>query len=109
PIINYTDFNIVVSGIVDFSKLNFKPEIIRIYSYLNYKIMSKIYRALLTQSGTDAPVATILQNALPVVPTFTYVSPGVYNMAATGIFVQNKTGMLLGACANFPFSGTQGP
>ena len=30
----------------------------------------KIYRALLTQSGTSAPTAIVLENTLGVIPTF---------------------------------------
>lgn len=38
----------------------------------------KSYVALLTQSGTDAPEATVLENSLGIDITFSYVSTGVY-------------------------------
>ncbi len=38
----------------------------------------KVYTALLTQSGTDAPVATVLQNTLGVTLTFSYDQTGHY-------------------------------
>jgi hypothetical protein len=52
----------------------------------------KVYTALLTQSGTNAPVATVLDNTLGEVITFEYVAVGNYNIiSASGIFLQNKT------------------
>lgn len=39
----------------------------------------KVYVALLTQTGTDAPVATVLKNTLGVTPVWTYTNVGVYN------------------------------
>lgn len=37
-----------------------------------------IYRALLTQSGTNAPVATVLENTLGFTPTWDRSAPGIY-------------------------------
>lgn len=60
----------------------------------------KVYSALLTQTGTDAPVATVLENTLGEVPTFTYLGEGVYEISTTSnIFSQNKT-----TCDLKPFS-----
>jgi hypothetical protein len=56
----------------------------------------KVYEALLTQSGTDAPTATILRNTLGVVPTLSYVSPGIYRLNASGAFDENKTIVMIG-------------
>jgi hypothetical protein len=56
----------------------------------------KVYVALLTQTGTDAPVATILQNTLGVVPTWSYEGVGEYQLNQTGLFTLNKTIVLLG-------------
>jgi hypothetical protein len=39
----------------------------------------KVYSALLTQSGTDAPVATILENTLGYDITWGYIGIGVYS------------------------------
>lgn len=38
----------------------------------------KVYTALLTQTGTDAPVATVLENTLDFTPSFIYSDIGVY-------------------------------
>lgn len=60
----------------------------------------KVYSALLTQTGTDVPVATVLENTLGEVPTFTYLGEGVYEISTTSnIFSQNKT-----ICDLKPFS-----
>ena len=51
----------------------------------------KVYTALLTQSGTDAPVATVLENTLGVTPTFIYDEVGNYKIALNGGFTEEKT------------------
>ena len=38
----------------------------------------KVYTALLTQTGTSAPVATILENTANLTVTYTYNNPGIY-------------------------------
>ena len=49
-----------------------------------------VYTALLTQTGTDAPVATVLENTLGGTVVWTYEGSGEY--ATSGIsFVSNKT------------------
>jgi hypothetical protein len=51
----------------------------------------KIYRALLNQGGSGAPVATIITNTLGVTPVFVRGKAGVYGMTVTGnILVRNK-------------------
>lgn len=40
----------------------------------------KVYTALLTQSGTDAPVATVLENTLNGNVTFSFISTGIYEI-----------------------------
>jgi hypothetical protein len=52
---------------------------------------TKVYRAILNQSGTSVPVATILENSLGGVPTFTRSGSGVYRMTLTNAFTANKT------------------
>ena len=52
---------------------------------------AKLYAALLAQSGTDAPVATVLQNDLGGTVVWGYTSTGVYTGTLTGAFVVNKT------------------
>ena len=50
----------------------------------------KVYTALLTQSGTDAPVATVLENTLGDI-VWSYVGVGGYIGTLTGAFTENKT------------------
>ena len=38
----------------------------------------KVYTASLTQSGTAAPVATVLENTLGFLPTWDYIGIGIY-------------------------------
>lgn len=51
----------------------------------------KVYTALLNQSGTDAPVATVLENTLGGTPVWTRSSTGNYICTLTGAFTLNKT------------------
>jgi hypothetical protein len=46
----------------------------------------KVYTALLSQFGTDAPVATVLENTIGIEPIFTYGTPGNYQMEFPGLF-----------------------
>lgn len=57
----------------------------------------KVYKALLTQSGTNAPVASAeLVNTLGQTPTFSYVGSGDYRLIVTGgIFIKAKTAMII--------------
>lgn len=50
----------------------------------------KTYVALLTQSGTNAPVATVLENTLGNI-VWTRVSDGEYNGTLNSTFTPNKT------------------
>ena len=49
----------------------------------------KEYVAILSQSGTDAPVATVLQNELGPV-TFSRTGVGQYTLTCTGAFSSGK-------------------
>jgi hypothetical protein len=51
----------------------------------------KIYRALITQSGTSAPAATVLGNSLGGTPTYGRSGAGQYTITLTGAFPVNKT------------------
>lgn len=53
-------------------------------------INTKVYRALLTQTGTSAPTAVVLENTLGVTPTFSYVGVGNYTLTATGVVTAGK-------------------
>lgn len=51
----------------------------------------KVYTALLTQSGTDAPVATVLENTLGGEVVWSRLDIGRYYATLTGVFTENKT------------------
>lgn len=51
----------------------------------------KVYTALLTQTGTDAPVATVLENTLGGTVVWTYADVGLYVGTLVGAFTVNKT------------------
>jgi hypothetical protein len=52
----------------------------------------KVYTALLSQTGTDAPVATVLENTLNLNPTYFYNGEGAYHIEdLSGLFTINKT------------------
>ena len=57
----------------------------------------KVYTALLTQSGTDAPVATVLENTLGGDIVWSYYTEGVCNGELLGAFTINKTDISFGA------------
>lgn len=46
----------------------------------------KVYTALLTQSGGDAPVATVLENTIEITPSFAYNNVGQYSIEFPGLF-----------------------
>lgn len=50
-----------------------------------------VYTALLSQSGTDAPVATVLENTLGGIVVWSYSDVGEYFGTLAGVFVLNKT------------------
>lgn len=49
------------------------------------------YVALLTQTGTDAPVATVLENTLGGTVVWSYSAVGTYLATLAGAFTENKT------------------
>jgi hypothetical protein len=70
---NYTDRSLVDKGYV--------TSIARPY---------KVYTALLTQTGINPPVATILENTLGFTPTWLYGGVGIYSIYNV-LFTNNKT------------------
>lgn len=50
----------------------------------------KTYRALLTQTGTDAPVATVLENSLGGTVVWTRTNSGQYSATLVGAFPSAK-------------------
>lgn len=55
----------------------------------------KVYTALLTQSGTDAPVATVLENTLGDI-SFSYDTVGSYHITSDSLFIEDKTAVTIG-------------
>lgn len=51
----------------------------------------KVWSGLLTQTGTDAPTATVLQNTLGGTITWARTSAGLYTATLTGAFTADKT------------------
>lgn len=54
----------------------------------------KVYRALLSQSGTDAPVAVVLENTLGNPVVWTRIGTGQYRGSIAGNFDSSKTFLL---------------
>lgn len=63
----------------------------------------KVYKALLTQTGTDAPVATVLENNLGGTVVWTRAGTGDYVATLSGAFVSGKTFLI--PPKNFESSG----
>lgn len=57
-------------------------------------VTPKVYKALLTQTGTDAPVATVLVNTLSGTPVWSYVGVGDYELTLASEWTVNKTGII---------------
>ena len=51
----------------------------------------KVYTALLTQTGTNAPTATVLENTLGGTVVWTRTGVGIYNATLSGAFTTSKT------------------
>ena len=73
----------------------------------------KVYTALLTQTGTNAPVATVLENTVATVITWSYQSVGNYiGTASSSVFTANKRASkhylnFAGHLNSYVFSDTQ--
>lgn len=63
-------------------------------------VQPKVYKAILNQTGTDAPVATVLVNTLGGTVVWTRDSMGVYSGTLAGIFLASKTLVFLGGLAD---------
>lgn len=60
----------------------------------------KVWIALVTQSGTSAPTATVLENTLGGTVTFARTGVGSYTFTLTSAFPNNKTTVLYGGCGS---------
>ena len=57
----------------------------------------KKYVALISQTGTNAPTATVLENSLGGTPTFSYITIGNYDLTLTSAFPASKTWVVGGS------------
>jgi hypothetical protein len=58
---------------------------------VNTSLHYKVYTALLSQSGNNAPIATVLQNTLGGTVVWSRIGFGGYNGTLSGAFTTNKT------------------
>lgn len=63
-----------------------------------------VYTAILTQTGTSAPTATVLENTLGGTVVWTYNAEGSYIGTLTGAFTADKTAIFTGGFDGFYFS-----
>ena len=75
----------------DVQVLNVPAESVGENGEVNLNAGVKVYRALLTQTGTDAPVATVLENTLGGTVVWTRGSLGVYTGTLANAFTADKT------------------
>jgi len=61
----------------------------------NPALIARIYRALITQSGTNAPTAVVLENTFGATLTFSYNVVGQYRVNLAGAFTVNQTAITL--------------
>jgi hypothetical protein len=54
--------------------------------YFDNQITPKIYKVLLNQTGTNAPVATVIKNNLSGLPVWSRTNPGIYRLTLNGEF-----------------------
>jgi hypothetical protein len=66
----------------------------------------KVYTALLTQSGTSAPTATVLENNLGGTVVWTRTDIGQYVGTLSGAFTSNKTWLFISYSQNIDILGS---
>lgn len=71
------------------------------------RVMKRVYRAILNQSGTSAPTATVLENTLGGTPTFSRGGAGDYQMTLSLAFASAKTHVIINNSAIDIASTTQ--
>lgn len=63
----------------------------------------KVYKAFLTQTGTNAPVATVVENTLGGTPVWSYFGVGTYELTLAGAFTLNKCDVRL-KCNDYAYN-----
>ena len=64
----------------------------------------KVYVALLSQTGTGIPIATILENTIGEI-TYDWISAGHYVINSEGLFTSNKTLVFVQPMRGYPNYG----
>lgn len=67
----------------------------------------KVYTALLTQTGTNTPIATVLENTLGGAVTWSRDGQGYYSANSSGLFTLNKTAVFVSVGVNFISNSNQ--
>jgi hypothetical protein len=66
----------------------------------------RVYTALLTQTGTDAPVATVLENTLGIEIIWQYNNPGNYTASTPNLYSDpSKVVFIINNSQNFGING----
>lgn len=85
---------IFVAGVACTDKADFESRVAALTSFATSLsspgVQPKVYRALLTQASTSAPVATVLENSLGGTLVWTRTNTGVYTGTLSGAFPANK-------------------
>ncbi len=58
--------------------------------FIDVRTNATVYRAYVTQTGTSAPSATVLESNMPTTISWSRLAAGVYTLTATGLFVSGK-------------------
>ena len=61
---------------------------------------TKVYRALVSQTGTNAPTSIVLENTLGITPVWSYDGVSQYSLTAAGTFTADKTFIITGLGEN---------
>lgn len=69
----------------------------------------KSYVALLTQSGTNAPIASVLENSIGGTPVWSRNVAGDYRLTITGAFTTGKTQVFIGQVSTDIVYGQKNP
>ena len=88
----------VANLITDFWRGTIIRKINEIIDFVNTPVSTgpKVYVALLSQSGTDAPIATIIENTLGGSISYSRVTDGIYRATGVDLFPENKTAIFMG-------------
>ena len=89
---------VVEAGLIRHSTTSNKPEYHNGTSWVTIgaEPTYKVYRALITQSGTNAPTAIVLENTLGGTPVWSHFDVGIYRLTLAGAFTVDKTFIITG-------------